>query len=163
MNTGDVLLRRAEQSDALAVADVWRRSFATALPSVRRAHDDAEVRSWFSHVVVPRYETWVATSGDSVVGLLALDGEELDQLYLDPAWRGRGLGDRFIALAKRRRPDGLTLWTFQVNEPARRFYERHGFVAVEWTDGSRNEEREPDIRYLWRPGASSAPRVHGEE
>ena len=151
MNTGDVLLRRAERSDALAAADVWLRSFATALPSVRRAHDDAEVRSWFSHVVVPRCETWVATSGGSVVGLLALDGEELDQLYLDPVWRGRGLGDRFIALAKRRRPDGLTLWTFQVNVPARRFYERHGFVPVERTDGARNEEREPDIRYLWRP------------
>ncbi|MEU3142719.1 GNAT family N-acetyltransferase [Nocardiopsis alba] len=151
MNTGDVLLRRAERSDALAAADVWLCSFAEALPSVRRAHDDAEVRSWFSCVVVPRYETWVATSGGSVVGLLALDGEELDQLYLDPEWRGRGIGDRFVALAKRRRPDGLTLWTFQINEPARRFYERHGFVAVERTDGSRNEEREPDIRYLWRP------------
>ncbi|AFR06493.1 hypothetical protein B005_4370 [Nocardiopsis alba ATCC BAA-2165] len=31
MNIGDVLLRRAEQSDALAAADVWLRSFATAL------------------------------------------------------------------------------------------------------------------------------------
>jgi hypothetical protein len=45
------------------------------------------------------------------------------------------------------------LWTFQVNGPARRFYERHGFIAVERTDGHGNEEREPDIGYIWRPDA----------
>lgn len=130
---------------------MWLRSFAAALPSVRRAHDDDEVRAWFSHVVVPRHETWVAVVDSGVVGVLVLEAGELEQLYLDPSWRGRGLGDRFMTLAKQRRPDGLALWTFQVNEPARRFYERHGFLAVEHTDGSGNEEREPDVRYVWRP------------
>ncbi|MEQ8144993.1 GNAT family N-acetyltransferase [Streptomyces sp. OP7] len=154
MNSDDVVLRRADPADAQAAADVWLRSFAAALPSVRRAHDDAEVRAWFSHVVVPRHETWVAVVDSGVVGVLVLEGGELEQLYLDPSWRGRGLGDRFVALAKQRRPDGLALWTFQVNAPARRFYERHGFLAVEHTDGSGNEEREPDVRYLWQPRGS---------
>ncbi|MFJ5637698.1 GNAT family N-acetyltransferase [Streptomyces goshikiensis] len=49
---------------------------------------------------MPRYETWVADTGSTVAGLLVLDGNDLRQLYLDPAWRGQGLGDRFIALAK---------------------------------------------------------------
>lgn len=133
------------------MAAVWLRSFAAALPTVRRAHNDDEVRDWFSHVIVPRHEAWVAVARDSVVGLLVLAGTEIEQLYLEPSWRGRGLGDRFLALAKRRRPHGLTLWTFQVNKPAQRFYQRHGFVAVEHTDGQCNEEREPDIRYVWRP------------
>ncbi|MCX4982648.1 GNAT family N-acetyltransferase [Streptomyces sp. NBC_00572] len=160
MNTDDLALRRAEASDATAVADVWLRSFGAALPTVRRAHGDDAVRSWFAHVVVPHHETWVAVAEPGVVGLLVLDGGDeeggedgghLEQLYLDPSWRGRGLGDRFMDLAKRQRPRGLDLWTFQVNAPAQRFYERHGFVAVEWTDGLRNEEREPDVRYAWRP------------
>ncbi|MGW3010197.1 GNAT family N-acetyltransferase [Streptomyces sp. NPDC001219] len=151
MTTDDVVLRRAGGADALDAADVWLRSFTAALPSVRRAHDDAEVRAWFSYVVVPQYETWVAVAESDVVGLLVLDGGELEQLYLDPSWRGRGLGDRFMALAKQQRPDGLGLWTFQVNEAAQRFYERHGFNAVERTDGLRNEEREPDVRYVWQP------------
>lgn len=132
------------------MADVWMRSFTAALPTVRRAHGDDEVRGWFSHVVVVQYETWVAVTGSSVIGLLVLDGEELEQLYLDPSWRGRGVGDRFVELAKQLRPDGLGLWTFQVNRPARRFYERHGFLAVEYTDGLRNEEHEPDVRYAWQ-------------
>ncbi|GAA1923711.1 GNAT family N-acetyltransferase [Streptantibioticus ferralitis] len=151
MNSDDVVLRRADDADALPAADVWLRSFTAALPSVRCAHDDAEVRNWFSHVLVPQYETWVAVTENSVVGLLVLNGEELKQLYLDPTWRGRGLGDRFISLAKQRQPDGLALWTFQINKAAQRFYERHGFIAVERTDGLRNEEREPDVRYVWQP------------
>lgn len=151
MNSDDLVLRRANGSDAVGAADVWLRSFAAALPTVCRAHDDDEVRDWFSGVVVPHYETWVAVSTGPVVGFLVLAGEELEHLYLDPSWRGRGLGDRFVDLAKKQRPGGLGLWTFQVNGPAQRFYERHGFVAVDRTDGVRNEEHEPDVRYVWQP------------
>jgi GNAT superfamily N-acetyltransferase len=152
----DPVLRRAEAADAGPVADVWLRSFAAALPSVRRAHDDDGVRWWIREIVPPERETWVATAAHDggsaeVIGMLVLGEDELEQLYLEPAWRGRGVGDRLVELAKRRRPDGLALWTFQVNEPARRFYERHGFVEVERTDGSRNEEQEPDARYAWPP------------
>ncbi|MFI0230537.1 GNAT family N-acetyltransferase [Streptomyces sp. NPDC017086] len=147
-----VVLRPAGAADARAVADVYLRSFGAALPTVVRPHGDDAVRGWFRDVVVPALDTWVAeTAGAGIVGMMVLDGESLDQLYLDPGWRGRGIGDRFVALAKERSPDGLFLWTFQVNEPAHRFYERHGFTAVERTDGSRNEEREPDVRYVWRP------------
>ncbi|MFF5808907.1 GNAT family N-acetyltransferase [Streptomyces sp. NPDC012746] len=127
------------------------RSFAAALPTVRCAHSEAEVHDWFARLLVPQYETWVAETGNHLVGLLVLNGKVLKQLYLDPAWRGQGLGNRFSSLAKQQQPDGLTLWTFQVNEPAQRFYERHGFIAVERTDGRRNDEREPDVRYAWQP------------
>ncbi|CAM5742031.1 GNAT family N-acetyltransferase [Streptomyces hirsutus] len=105
----DVVLRRAGPADALPAADVWLRSFTAVLPSVPCAHDDAEVRDWFSRVLVPQYETWVAVTKNRVVGLLVLNGAELKQFYLDPAWRGQGLGDRFMSLAKQRQPDGLTL------------------------------------------------------
>jgi GNAT superfamily N-acetyltransferase len=148
----EITLRRAGESDARGAAEVWLRSYAAALPGVRRAHSDDEVRAWFASVVVPGLETWVAVlSGGEIVGVLALSEGELEQLYLSPEARGQGLGDRFLALAKERRPAGLALWTFQVNGPARRFYERHGFLAAEVTDGTRNEEKEPDVRYVWRP------------
>ncbi|MGW2424554.1 GNAT family N-acetyltransferase [Streptomyces sp. NPDC001709] len=150
--TDAVVLRRAGAADARAAADVYLRSFDTALPGVVRPHTDDEVREYIRDVVVPLRETWVAeAAGGGVVGLMVLNGELLSQLYLDPEWRGRGIGDRFVALAKERSPGGLTLWTFQVNKPAHRFYERHGFTAVEFTAGSGNEEREPDVRYVWRP------------
>ncbi|MER6217060.1 GNAT family N-acetyltransferase [Streptomyces sp. NPDC001674] len=153
MDRGEVLLRRAEGADALAAANVWLRSFAAALPTVRCAHTDDEIRSWFSTVLVPQHETWVATAANTVVGVMVLKGAELKQLYIDPPWRGRGLGDQFIDVAKQRQPDGLTLWTFQVNTSAQRFYQRHGFTAVERTDGRSNDEHEPDVRFVWQPRA----------
>ncbi|MER5910280.1 GNAT family N-acetyltransferase [Streptomyces sp. NPDC001982] len=150
-----IALRRAVASDAARVADVYLRSFAAALPTVVRPRTDDEVRDYIRDVVVPHREAWVADAagGAGVVGLMVLNGDLLSQLYLAPDWRGRGIGGRFVALAKERSPEGLTLWTFQVNKPAHRFYERHGFVAAEFTDGSGNEEREPDVRYVWRPSA----------
>lgn len=152
MDEETAMLRRATAGDASGAAEVWLRSFSAALPTVRRAHSDDEVRSWFAQVVIPERETWLAVSPRGrVLGLMALDGPELEQLYLAPEQRGRGLGDRFVDLAKERRPEGLELWSFQVNGPAQRFYERHGFRPVERTDGSRNEEHEPDVRYLWEP------------
>jgi GNAT superfamily N-acetyltransferase len=155
--TSVVVLRRAVATDAAAVADVWLRSYDAALPTVRRAHSDDEVRAYLRDVVVPRGTTWVAENtgavedAPTVVGMMILDGDEVNALYLAPDWRGRGVGDRFVALAKELSPTGLALWAFQVNGPAQRFYERHAFVAAERTDGSGNEEREPDVRYVWRP------------
>lgn len=151
MTADPLVLRRARPVDAPAVAEVWLRSFDAALPTVRRAHPDADVRRWLRDVVVPREETWVAELGGAVVGVLALTPGWIDQLYLAPDVRGRGIGGRCVALAQERQPGGLELWTFQVNGPAQRFYERHGFVAVERTDGTGNEEREPDVRYEWQP------------
>ena len=34
---------------------------------------------------------------------------------------------------------------------ARRFYEAAGFVLVEQSEGSGNEEQEPDCTYAWTP------------
>jgi len=147
--TGPVVLRPARAVDGAAVADVWLRSFDAALPTVRRAHPDDEVRRWIRDELVVRADTWVAETEGGVVGVLALSPGWIDQLYLDPDARGQGIGDRFVTLAQEREPSGLQLWTFQVNGPAQRFYERHGFVAVERTDGAGNEEREPDVRHRW--------------
>ena len=43
----------------------------------------------------------------------------------------------------------LTLWTFQANDGARRFYAREGFREVEFTDGAGNAEKLPDVRLEW--------------
>ena len=86
-----------------------------------------------------------------LVGILVLEGRWVDQLYVEPGLTGRGIGGRLLDVAKRERPDGLRLWTFASNVRAQRFYERHGFTEAERTDGRGNEERAPDILYVW-PG-----------
>ena len=83
-----ITLRRAETADASAVAEVWLRSYTVALPTVRPAHSPDEVRAWIRDVVVPGYETWVAVAESTVVGMMALHDDWLEQLYLDPYGSG---------------------------------------------------------------------------
>jgi GNAT superfamily N-acetyltransferase len=149
LTTAEVDLRRATDDDALGVADVWLAAFG-ATYDFPAAHTDDEVRAWVREHLLRATETWVAEREGTVVGFLSLGDGWVEQLYVLPEWSGAGIGSRLIALAKERQPDGLQLWTFVVNAGARRFYERHGFVAVETTDGSGNEERQPDLRYVWR-------------
>jgi len=119
-------------------------------------HSDDEVRGWFASHIVRETELWLAENGaGDLVGILVLNGPWLDQLYVDPARTSRGVGTRLLEHAKRERPDGLRLWTFASNGGAQRFYERHGFVEVDRTDGD-NEEGAPDVLYVWRGPAYAA-------
>ena len=145
-----VTIRRAGAADAAAIADVFLASF-NATYAFPLAHPDNDVRGWIRDVMVPTHESWVALDQDRVVGWMALGPGELDQLYVTPDRLGEGIGRRLLDVARERSPDGLRLYTFQVNARARRFYERNGFVAEWFGDGAANEEGQPDVRYVWRP------------
>ena len=101
------------------------------------------------NVLLCRGETWVARLDGHVVGFLTLIGDDLDQLYLRPGHYRRGIGSLLLTKAKERSAGRLHLFTFQRNERARAFYEAHGFRIVNLSDGSRNEEGEPDVLYEW--------------
>lgn len=148
---GSQALRRAGPDDARAVAEVLIRSRRASVGSIPApGHCDAEIREWIRTVAIAERELWLAASADGqVLALLVLNVGWVDQLYVDPLWTGKGLGSRLVELAKFRRPAGLQLWTFATNIGAQRFYQRHGFVVAETTDGSQNEEQEPDIRMVW--------------
>jgi len=91
---------------------------------------------------------WGAFDADVLTGIIAFRKGWIDQFYVLPEMQRRGVGSELLQVAQRS-SDRLQLWTFQRNAPARCFYEARGFVLVEQTDGTRNEEREPDVRYLW--------------
>ena len=120
-------------------------------------HTPDEVRSWFEEVVLPTREVWVAELSGAIAALLVLDDEWIDQLYVEPGLTGHGLGGHLMAVAKRQRPAGLKLWTFEANVRARRFYERDSFVATASTNGD-NEEGAPDVLYEWEPTPRTAIR-----
>jgi ribosomal protein S18 acetylase RimI-like enzyme len=146
----DVVIRPATLDDSEAVADVYLAAFQ-ATYDFGLAHSDADVRRWIADGLIPGRETWVAEAEGQVVAMLALDDAGIDQLYVLPTAQGNGIGRALVDLAKARRPEGLQLYTFQVNERARRFYERNGFVVAALGDGSGNEEGQPDVLYHWAP------------
>lgn len=157
-----VTLRRAEPADAAAVADVFLRSFH-ATYAFPLAHTDDEVRGWVRDRLVPQLETWVAVEtgpqdhGDRVLGFATVAPGWLEQLYVDPDHLGEGIGRLLLDTAKERQPGGMLLWTFQVNDRARRFYERNGFTIVRFGDEANNEERQPDVQYWWSPTDAPPP------
>jgi GNAT superfamily N-acetyltransferase len=151
-------IRRGGADDARAAADLYLRARAAALRAgsiPAGVHDDDDVRDHFAAHIVQDCELWLAEEDGVLAGILVLDGDMIDQLYVEPGRTGRGIGSALLAVAQRERPEGLRLWTFQSNAGAQRFYERHGFVAVRRTDGRDNEERAPDV--LYARGGAQAP------
>jgi GNAT superfamily N-acetyltransferase len=146
-----VSFRRANAADAHDVATVYiasRRGAEAWLPTVGT---DDEIRGFVVDKMVPEQETWVAGDGGRIVAVMVLGVDMVDQLYVAPGEQRRGIGDAMLAHAKHQRPEGLRLWAFQRNAPARRFYEARGFIAIQFTDGATNMEREADVLYRWTP------------
>jgi ribosomal protein S18 acetylase RimI-like enzyme len=80
---------------------------------------------------------------------MALRDDWISQLQVDPEKFRQGTGSALVRHAQNLRPS-LQLWCFQQNSRARALYEQHGFVAEEFTNGDGNEEKTPDVHYIWR-------------
>ena len=151
------MLRRATLEDADELAVILRAAMREAMPWLPDLHTPEDDRRFLREIVLPNEEVWVVGREGPLVGFAALGSREdvdfLQHIYVAPEHQSRGLGTELINRAKERRPAGFRLWVFQKNEGARRFYVRHGLHLVELTDGSGNEEKEPDALYEWRPNA----------
>jgi len=140
------VLRPATPLDAGRVGAILS-AWIDETPWMPRIHTRAEDIA-HADMMVGRGWVTVAERSDEVTGFLARDGDDIHALYIDPTARGQGVGSRLLADAMDHE-ERLTLWTFQANTRAQNFYERHGFAEIERTDGARNDEGLPDIRYQW--------------
>jgi GNAT superfamily N-acetyltransferase len=143
----NIAIRRGGETDANRLADIFiaARARMTYLPNL---HTDEETRAFIGGLPA-RMAVWVAEIDGRVIGFAAVREDWLDHLYVEPGSQNRGAGSILLAEAKRHRPEGFQFWAFQKNTGARRFYARHDCREVEWTDGAGNEEREPDVRFVW--------------
>jgi putative acetyltransferase len=139
----------ATVADADAIAEVFISSLRllTFLPKLHTAEED---RCFVRDVILRDCVVTVAERRAAVVAFLALHAEEVRFLYVHPDFIGSGAGSLLMEAAKQSGVGALELWCFQANLRARRFYERHGFAAIRFTDGQDNEEKTPDVRYRWQ-------------
>ena len=140
------MIRRATVDDVEEIVAIFEPSFAL-LDFLPRLHTHEEHLAFFTGCV-REDEVYILGRGFAI-----LHGDWLGHLYVHPDEIGTGVGHALFEHVKTRRPDGFQFWVFQQNERARRFYEAHGAVAVEFTDGEGNEEKTPDVRYEWKPSA----------
>ncbi len=144
------VFRRAVAEDMPSVARLYRLAISTALPLLPALHTPEEDREHFCHTVFQQTSVWMVELNQKLAGFIAFRPGWVDQLHVHPDHQGRKLGSRLLDLAKARSatPE-LRLWTFQCNNPARRFYAAHGFEVERMTGGTDNEEKQPDVLYVW--------------
>ncbi len=112
-----------------------------------RVHSRAEEVMFAADMIDAGWVTTARTE-EGLVGFLALQGTEIQGLYVAPEAQNRAAGTALLAHAKRR-CNRLGLWSYARNTRANRFYERAGFRPVEHSDGAGNDAGLPDIRYEW--------------
>ena len=132
---------RPEDTDALVL--IWQK--ANALAHSFLADDFvAQVAQDMCNIYLPNAETWVLEEEGKPLGFLALVGDEIGGLFLDPSFHGRGFGkaltDHAVALH-----GPLRVEVFEKNVVGRRFYDRYGFIETERYLHEGSGEQTPKI------------------
>lgn len=155
----EVTVREALPDEWTALADLYSDARRAAVPQMPPAmHSDEEHREYYRRHLCEGdgHTVWVATSGEELLGFAMCTPTFLDGLYVRPDLSGRGIGSLLLDVVDVTHPEGYELWVFESNAGARRLYQRRGFVVVERTDGSGNEEKAPDLRMAWHPSGSGS-------
>lgn len=146
-------IRPYQEADRQKTVAMWRASKRQAFPYVEvlQRHTAADDAFYFHSVMSQRCDIWLAASQDQILGMMAINGDLIEQLFVAPSAQGQGIGTALLEKAVQLSPERLRAYTFQKNRPARAFYEKHGFLII-GASLSPEPENEPDLEYCWMPG-----------
>jgi putative acetyltransferase len=118
---------RAE--DLEDVLMVWTAASALAHPFLSAEFLEVE-RYNITNVHLPNAETWVWESDGQVVGFIALLGNEVGAIFVEPKLHGAGIGRALMDHARGLRKE-LEVEVFKENVVGRAFYARYGFELMQ--------------------------------
>ncbi|MGI9273540.1 MAG: GNAT family N-acetyltransferase [Endozoicomonas sp.] len=124
-----VEIRQFQDRDLTDLMASWEAASRVAHSFMSEAFFDHE-RHNIPNVYIPNTDTWVAVVDDKVLGFIALIGNEVGGIFLDPGQHGKGLGKALMDKAQELHGD-LVVDVLKENAIGRRFYERYGFRFVE--------------------------------
>jgi putative acetyltransferase len=108
--------------------EVWYRASKQAHPFLPDDFFERERRAIVNQYL-PLARTWIYAEKDRVIGFIAMIGNEVGGLFVDPECQGRGIG-RALLDHVTRLYDELEVDVFKENRIGRRFYDRYGFEVV---------------------------------
>ena len=148
METADIKIIGYDPIYAEETVKMWRESKEAAIGQ-KEIHPFEDHVHFLNHVLAAENKIDIAidVKTNKVVGILASNEHEVNQLYIHKDYQGKGLGKMLLDIAKQRSKGSLMLFTFEVNQKAQRFYERNGFKII--GRGNDNEEQLQDIKYEW--------------
>jgi ribosomal protein S18 acetylase RimI-like enzyme len=127
-----IIYRTASEADFDTLARLWLESWQSTGLAVTRFATEEGNRKRISLEVRNGWKVTLALAGQQLVGFLATEPavSVLDQLFIAPDMKRKGIGKALLARAKAEMPDGFTLRTAVENFDACAFYERCGLERV---------------------------------
>ncbi len=126
--TNAVEIRRSIPADGDRVVAIWCAAVDAThhfLDPADRLTIEQEVRTF-----LPDAPTWLALDRDAQpIGFMLLDGRRMEALFIDPDYRGRGIGRALVAHALALQ-QSITTDVNEQNDQAIGFYERLGFRRI---------------------------------
>jgi putative acetyltransferase len=139
-------LRDSRPEDIDAMYEVWRTSALDTHDFVTES-DFAEICVQVRNDYLPGRDFTVAIDEtDRVVGFLAMEGHEIDSLFIAPDFRGQGLGRSFVTMAAQQQQHDLEVEVNTQNSQAVGFYEAMGFRVIAIMDVDRHGRPYPLLR-----------------
>jgi putative acetyltransferase len=123
------IIRHYTEHDLAGLMSAWENASAIAHPFLTSKFQD-KVRHDIPRLYLPNADTWVAEVNGVVVGFIALLGNEVGALFIEPGFQGQGFGKALMDKAQQLHEE-LELEVFKANNLGRRFYARYGFKQIE--------------------------------
>ena len=115
-------------------AESWRDSHGFCTPEFVAAHTAETQTEYLRREMAAGKDVFLLLDPEPV-GIVSVHGDLIENLYVLPEKQGRGYGSELLAFAAARCAGTPRLWVLNINENARRLYERRGFRET----GNRRE------------------------
>ncbi len=126
MNTA---IRQYQASDLEKLMAAWENANNLAHPFLPE-NFVMQVRIDIPALYLPNADTWVAEVENHIVGFIALIGNEVGAMFLQPDHHGQGIGKMMMDKAQELH-GYLELEVFKKNSIGRQFYSKYGFELLE--------------------------------
>lgn len=122
-------IRKYESADLNAVLSSWETATRLAHPFMTDEFI-AQERINVAEIYIPNTDTWVVDIDGNIEGFIALMGNEVGAIFLQPKHHGKGAGKALMDKAQELHGD-LEVEVFKENHVGRKFYSRYGFEQLE--------------------------------
>jgi len=124
-----VQIRQYKASDLEVVLSSWGIATKLAHPFMT-AEFIAQERVNVAEIYMPNTDAWVVEIEGKVEGFIALMGNEISAIFLQPIFHGKGFGKSLMDKAKELHGD-IEVEVFKGNAIGRKCYSRCGFETLE--------------------------------